>query len=569
MIKTNEQIETDKLLLSCTGLWEEFRINKTKDPINVQEYYNLISNLLDQQLNHSRMWLSSPHAKEYYYAEMQRQKEILQSLDREWDDLLEQTYESVDDLIERVYELGKQKGYNDIKEKLVFTDTDKEALDFVRQYNFHLIKKLSDDLRSSVKNNITQAVATGENPYSLANKIVELGVKPLEGSTLSAKQRAVMIAKTEVSRAQNTGILQSYVNEGYTEVTILTAEDADVCTLCLDNAYLFNKSEDKVYHPGLKDNVHRISDLDEGSMLPLHPNCRCTYLSVWESKLDTIENKVINLTPLSNLKDKIKSKLNGNPTTLEQTAKYFGLEYYGLEKQHPWSGNRGKYHKFYDKENDCTFYISENICKGRNKCISLNNDGSSYYDLKEVLQMYNDAPLIMKQKTTSISFVNRNNGNALGRHMSYKKFSEEEWNSLKDIMGKQDDYVEIFRCCLQVPKNAPDNLQTSLYHEMGHSVDLSKNGGVNLSSNPRYKSAVDKEGFSSWYSEDHFTKIKNKYHKKDLREDVAETISIVSFKNINKDNAKIKLSDGSILTYDEFIVKYPEKVKLAEEALGI
>ena len=27
--------------------------------------------------------------------------------------------------------------------------------------------------------------------------------------------------------------------------------------------------------------------------------------------------------------------------------------------------------------------------------------------------------------------------------------------------------------------------------------------------------------------------------------------------------------DGSILTYDEFIVKYPEKVKLAEEALGI
>lgn len=285
--------------------------------------------------------------------------------------------------------------------------------------------------------------------------------------------------------------------------------------------------------------------------------------------VNTIENKVINLTPLSNLKDKIKSKLNGNPTTLEQTAKYFGLEYYGLEKQHPWSGNRGKYHKFYDKENDCTFYISENICKGRNKCISLNNDGSSYYDLKEVLQMYNDAPLIMKQKTTSISFVNRNNGNALGRHMSYKKFSEEEWNSLKDIMGKQDDYVEIFRCCLQVPKNAPDNLQTSLYHEMGHSVDLSKNGGVNLSSNPRYKSAVDKEGFSSWYSEDHFTKIKNKYHKKDLREDVAETISIVSFKNINKDNAKIKLSDGSILTYDEFIVKYPEKVKLAEEALGI
>lgn len=114
-----------------------------------------------------------------------------------------------------------------------------------------------------------------------------------------AKQRAVMIAKTEVSRAQNTGILQSYVNEGYTEVTILTAEDSNVCSLCLDNAYLFNKSEDKVYHPGLKDNVHRISDLDEDSMLPLHPNCRCTYLSVWKSKRDNVNPEVINLTPLS------------------------------------------------------------------------------------------------------------------------------------------------------------------------------------------------------------------------------------------------------------------------------
>lgn len=300
MIKTNEEIETDKLLLSCTGLWEEFRINKTKDPISVQEYYNLISNLLDQQLNHSRMWLSSPQAKEYYYAEMQRQKEILQSLDMEWDDLLEQTYESVDNLIERVYDLGKQKGYNDIKQKLVFTDTDKEALDFVRQYNFHLIRKLSNDLRSSVKNTITQAVATGENPYSLANKIVELGIKPLEGSTLTPKQRAVMIAKTEVSRAQNTGILQSYVNECYTEVIILTAEDSNVCSLCLDNAYLFNKSEDKVYHPGLKDNVHRISDLDEYSMLPLHPNCRCTYLSVWDSRDTDVEPYTVNLTPLSN-----------------------------------------------------------------------------------------------------------------------------------------------------------------------------------------------------------------------------------------------------------------------------
>ena len=54
-----------------------------------------------------------------------------------------------------------------------------------------------------------------------------------EGSTFTPKQRAVMIARTEISRVQNTGILQSYVNEGYTEVKILTAEDDNVCYTCL------------------------------------------------------------------------------------------------------------------------------------------------------------------------------------------------------------------------------------------------------------------------------------------------------------------------------------------------
>lgn len=117
-----------------------------------------------------------------------------------------------------------------------------------------------------------------------------------------------MIAKTEVSRAQNTGILQSYVNEGYTEVKILTAKDGHVCRLCLENDYEFN-SDEIIYDNRGKDRVHRISDMNSSSWVPLHPNCRCTYNAVWESKLQTItHDKIINLTPISNLKDTVKSK---------------------------------------------------------------------------------------------------------------------------------------------------------------------------------------------------------------------------------------------------------------------
>ncbi|WP_299523125.1 hypothetical protein [uncultured Methanobrevibacter sp.] len=206
---SSERIKTNRMLLSNSGLWNEFHINKTRDSQETQKYYNLISNLLDQQLSASRKWLSSREARTYYIGEVEYTREIFQALDDEWEDILNQHYDSVEELIEQIYNTGKQKGYRDIQERLTFTNTDKKALDFLRQYNFHLIRKLSNDLRANVKNTITQGVIEGENPYSLANKIVGLGVKPLEGSTLSAKQRAVMIAKTEVSRAQNTGILQS------------------------------------------------------------------------------------------------------------------------------------------------------------------------------------------------------------------------------------------------------------------------------------------------------------------------------------------------------------------------
>ena len=56
---------------------------------------------------------------------------------------------------------------------------------------------------------------------------------------------------------------------------------------------MFNKSEDKVYRPGLKDNVHRISDLDNDSMLSVYPNCRCTFTAVCETKGEPPENLIV------------------------------------------------------------------------------------------------------------------------------------------------------------------------------------------------------------------------------------------------------------------------------------
>ena len=76
------------MLIDDLDLWDEFRINKSKDDPLTQRYYNLISNILDYQLTASRQWLSSPQARAYYLQESEYTKEIFQSLDDEWDDIL-------------------------------------------------------------------------------------------------------------------------------------------------------------------------------------------------------------------------------------------------------------------------------------------------------------------------------------------------------------------------------------------------------------------------------------------------------------------------------------------------
>ena len=148
---------------------------------------------------------------------------------------------SIDALLGEVYNKGKEIGYEDMETRVRFSLADRLALQIAKDYNYALVNNLSDDLRYKVRHEMFKGVIRGENPKKIANRLVNVGVEPLEGSTFTPKQRAVMIARTETSRIQNTGILQSYVNEGYKEVKLLTAEDENVCAICLKYAYEFNK----------------------------------------------------------------------------------------------------------------------------------------------------------------------------------------------------------------------------------------------------------------------------------------------------------------------------------------
>lgn len=66
----------------------------------------------------------------------------------------------------------------------------------------------------------------------VAKRILAATDNSLTGKTLTARQRAMMIARTETARAMTQGRLQSYANYGVREVKILTAGDEKVCAIC-------------------------------------------------------------------------------------------------------------------------------------------------------------------------------------------------------------------------------------------------------------------------------------------------------------------------------------------------
>lgn len=308
---SKERIKTNRLLLDDLDFWDEFTTKSISDD-DTKEFFKILDSAINEKLQKTIDWLDTEEAKRYFQEDIDYRNEIFESLEEDWDEILSQEYNSADELIDNIYEHGKKKGYKDIQEKLRYNNADRYALEFAKNYNFHLIQKLDGNLRGAVHDQILQSRIVGDHPYELASKIEKLGVQPLPGSTLSAQQRAVMIARTETARVQNTGILQSYVNEGYTEVKILTAEDNHVCHLCLANAYEFNTDEIIFENRG-KERVHRIADMNSSSWVPLHPNCRCTYIVVWDSRVNNIEPQVINLTPLSSLGSSIiRSNLSSN-----------------------------------------------------------------------------------------------------------------------------------------------------------------------------------------------------------------------------------------------------------------
>ena len=536
-----ERLITNKLLLDHLDMWDEFSVKTIKDEWSLR-YYFYILNLIGDQINKSIDWLDSDEAEKYFKEESQYHHKVFQSLEDEWDSILEGKYPSVETLLDEVYRRGKAKGYTDMREHVRYTEADKLALEFVKNYNFDLIRRIDDDVRTEIKNKIISGFLAGDNPNLIAPKIQAIAGEQLEGSTFTPRQRATMIAKTEVSRVQNTGMLQSYVNEGYTEVKILTAEDNNVCATCLEYAYEFNKDDDLIYGNRGKEKIHNIIELLKGgSFPPFHPLCRCTYLSVWESKEEpSIDAEVVDLTignqntldSLYHKQDKFKDYAKSQKIAEELDFSYDKSD----------NGNE----VFTDKKYGVKLKFTKEFL---DKLDKMNMNGEVCYSKYDVLKMYKDSPKIFKQASKNIIFTTNNR-------------SEE-----KDATGyhsAKNETIGILPLAFVIDYYNPTNLNFTLYHEMAHALDhkKSKIGG-------KYGLSKESKAYANFMSKDNIRQkeeygsvvfVSEQAKEKGNHEDFAESMAMTALIYQGKINCSwIRLSNGEKYSSKQFIDRFQNR----------
>ena len=129
---------------------------------------------------------------------------------------------------------------------------DQYALDWIKLRSLTLAKSINKTTLEALRHELALGFTAGESIQQLTKRI--------EGYfTDKAKVRAEMVSRTETIAASNEGALHRYELEGVGKSEFYPSPDA--CEECLPLAGEYPTKE-------------------ASGMIPVHPNCRCTFLPV-------------------------------------------------------------------------------------------------------------------------------------------------------------------------------------------------------------------------------------------------------------------------------------------------
>lgn len=257
---SKRRICTNKLLMEIIEFDKALFDNSTLSA-DEKKYFNSIIDGFNNQTQFYIDWLDSDEARRIFYENEEYNEQTFSKIDDKVKEIVSDTSLTADGIISRIYDSGLQSGADEIRRTKYYNDATKYGLQFLQSYNFDLISNVNTDLKNHIRAEIFAGIAAGEGMPDVAKRILNATDNSLTGKTLSARQRAMMIARTETARAMTQGRLQSYANYGVREVKILTAGDEKVCAIC-------REAETKIF---------KIEEA--GNLVPFHPLCRCSVMA--------------------------------------------------------------------------------------------------------------------------------------------------------------------------------------------------------------------------------------------------------------------------------------------------
>lgn len=233
-----------------------------------KELYNTIITIIKEQLT-----ISADSVDQANTDALERIR-FWEKITPELDKVLYKHAPTMEEHIENIYKLGKKHGFSELQVKSFFGVADKQALFTLKNYNFDLIKNLSDDLRTQIRREVWTGVAKGDTIRAITKRIKTLDIKPIQAGNrvISPVQRAKLIARTETMRAVNQGELLAFQQYGITHIEIISSGDERVCKYC-------------------KGQHGKIYPLKTAKIPPFHPACCCTVAAADKPSKEPIDIK--------------------------------------------------------------------------------------------------------------------------------------------------------------------------------------------------------------------------------------------------------------------------------------
>jgi len=148
-----------------------------------------------------------------------------------------------------------------------------EVIDFIKQYNFDLIKGMNTDLANSLRDTLKRNILNGDNPKQM--------VKDIKDIFNTTKNRAEAIARTESVRAYSQGQQAAAEQAGIELVKYWSpVGDNRTSELCMRLGRKYNRENAIPIDKHFKDK----STGGEWNTSPSHVNCRCSIVYVPKPK---------------------------------------------------------------------------------------------------------------------------------------------------------------------------------------------------------------------------------------------------------------------------------------------